>query len=176
MDRLFWIDMEMTGLDLNREVIIEVAALVTDLDFHLLDSFEAVVKQPQYYLDAMDDWNKSHHGQSGLVTKVPHGMDPEKVENKLIEMVKKNFDPEDGKPMLAGNSIMQDRLFIDKYMPHFSALLHYRMLDVTSWKIIFQNKYGLKYQKRGAHRALDDIQDSVDELKFYMSHIRPEKF
>ena len=174
MDRLFWIDMEMTGLNVDREVIIEVAAIVTDIEFQVIDTYETVVKQPQYYLDRMDDWNKSHHGQSGLVTKVPHGMDPEKVENKLVEMAKKHFPEKDGKPILAGNSIMQDRIFIDKYMPHFSQVLHYRMVDVTSWKIIMQNKYGLKYQKRGAHRALDDIQDSIDELKFYLSHIRTE--
>lgn len=172
MDRLFWIDMEMTGLDLDREVIIEVAALITDLDFHVLDSFETVVKQPQYYLDNMDDWNKSHHGQSGLITKVPHGMSPEKVEENLIGLVKEHFTAEDGRPVLAGNSIMQDRLFINKYFPRFASLLHYRMLDVTAWKIIFQTKYNLSYQKRGAHRALDDIQESIEELKFYLSHLR----
>lgn len=173
MDRLFWIDLEMTGLDVEREVIIEVAALITDFDFHVVDSFETVVKQPRTYLDAMDDWNKSHHGQSGLIAKVPFGMEPNKVEDKLIEMVHGHFPPEEGKAILAGNSIMQDRLFINKYMPRFASLLHYRMLDVTAWKIVFQNKYGLKYQKRGAHRALDDIQDSIDEMKFYLSHIRP---
>jgi len=175
LDRLFWIDMEMTGLNVDREVVIEVAVLITDLDLNVVDSFETVVKQPQYYLDAMDAWNKSHHGQSGLVTKVASGMDPEKVEDRLVELVKKHFPPGKEKPMLAGNSIMQDRLFIDKYFPHFSAALHYRMLDVTSWKIMFQGKLGLKYQKRGAHRALDDIQDSIDELKFYMSHVQASR-
>lgn len=173
MDHLFWIDMEMTGLDVDREVIIEVAALITDLNFNVIDNYEAVVKQPQYYLDRMDDWNKSHHGQSGLVAKVPHGQDPEKVEDELITLVKEHFPPDQGKAILAGNSIMQDRLFINKYMPRFANLLHYRMLDVTSMKLIFNAKYGLKFQKRGAHRALDDIQDSIDELKFYLSHVQP---
>ena len=171
MERLLWIDMEMTGLDLDREVPIEVAAIVTDFDFRVVDTFETVVKQPQYYLDAMDDWNKSHHGQSGLINKVQQGMDPEKVDHRLVELCKKNFSPLDGKPVLAGNSIMQDRLFINKYLPHFAAVLHYRMVDVTSWKIIFQNKFKLEYQKRGSHRALDDIQESISELQFYLSYL-----
>lgn len=175
MDHLFWIDMEMTGLDVDREVIIEVAALVTDLNFNVLDTYEAVVKQPQYYLDRMDDWNKSHHGQSGLVAKVPFGKDSEKVEDELMALVREHFPADQEKAILAGNSIMQDRLFINKYWPRFAALLHYRQLDVTAMKLIFNAKYGLKFQKRGAHRALDDIQDSIDELKYYLSYVKVER-
>lgn len=169
--KLFWIDLEMTGLDVNKEVIIECAALITDFDFRILDQYEAVVKQPQKYLDAMDDWNKTHHRDSGLTAKVPSGYDPQDVENDLIKMLDKHFPPSSGRPILAGNSIAQDRLFIDKYFTRFSARLHYRMLDVTSWKIIFNSKFNLSYQKQNAHRALDDIRESVAEMQFYVGHM-----
>lgn len=172
MKKLFWIDMEMTGLDVETEVIIEVAAIVTDLDFRELDSFEAVVKQPQFYLDNMDEWNKEHHGRSGLTAKVPMGVEPSAVEQRLIELVKRHFpDPKD-RPVLAGNSIAQDRLFIDRYMKNFAELLHYRMLDVSSWKLIYANKFGFTYQKQNQHRALDDIRESIQELQAYVRYVQ----
>lgn len=173
--KLYWLDMEMTGLDVNKEVIIEVAALITDFDFKVIDQYEAIVKQPQNYLDAMDDWNKTHHRESGLTAKVPQGRPPAEVEEDLISLANQHFPAKFGKPILAGNSITQDRLFIDKYFLKFSALLHYRMLDVSSWKIIFNSKLGLKYEKKNNHRALDDIRESVAELQFYISHIDPKK-
>ncbi|WII71450.1 oligoribonuclease [Bdellovibrio sp. 22V] len=167
MTKLFWLDMEMTGLDVEKEVIIEVAAIVTDLNFAELDTFETVVKQPQVYLENMDAWNTEHHKKSGLTAKVPFGMPPDQVEAKLVDMVKKHFpDPKD-RPVLAGNSIMQDRLFINKYMPDLASRLHYRMLDVSSWKIIVNNKFNYVYQKANKHRALDDIRESIQELRHY---------
>lgn len=172
--KLFWIDMEMTGLDVQKEVIIEVAAIVTDLNFSELEQFETVVRQPQKYLDSMDAWNTEHHRKSGLTAKVPTGMQPDQVEAKLVDMVKKHFpDPKD-RPMLAGNSIMQDRLFIDKYMPDLAGRLHYRMLDVSSWKIILNNKFRYVYHKANQHRALDDIRESIQELRAYcdLIHIK----
>jgi len=170
--KLFWIDLEMTGLDIDKEVIIECAVLITDLNFKVLDSFETVVKQPQHYLDQMDEWNKKHHGDSGLTAKVPFGTPSDEVETHLISMVQKHFR-NDERPVLAGNSISQDRLFIDKYWPGFSAVLHYRMLDVSSWKVIFNSKFGIKYEKNNAHRALDDIQESIAELEFYLNYLKP---
>lgn len=169
--KLFWIDLEMTGLDVEKEVIIECAALITDMNYNVLDSYETVVKQPQTYLDSMDDWNKSHHRDSGLTAKVPFGEEPDNVEHKLMQMVKKHF-PQNERPILAGNSIAQDRLFIDKYWMGFSSLLHYRVLDVSSWKIIFNSQFGIKYEKKNAHRALDDIHESIDELKFYLKYVK----
>lgn len=167
MNKLFWLDMEMTGLDVEKEVIIEVAAIVTDLDFKELDTFETVVKQPQKYLDAMDAWNTEHHRKSGLTAKVPFGMEPDQVEAKLVDLVKKYFpDPKD-RPVLAGNSIMQDRLFIDKYMKDLSSRLHYRMVDVSSWKVIINNKFKYVYEKSNKHRALEDIRESIQELRHY---------
>ena len=175
IENLFWLDMEMSGLDLNKEVIIEVACIVTDMSFRELDSFEAVVKQPQIYLDNMDAWNKEHHGKSGLTAKVPFGMDPEMVELKLIDLVDKHFPLSKTelrkRPILAGNSIMQDRIFIDKYFKNLSARLHYRMVDVSSFKVVMTNKFEIEYKKKNSHRALDDIRESIGELRYYLDHI-----
>ena len=173
MKKLLWIDMEMTGLDVEQEVIIEVAAIVTDNDFREIDTFEAVVKQPQKYLDEMDEWNTEHHTKSGLKAKVPFGSDPEVVEARLIDFVKKNFPDPRERPTLAGNSIHQDRLFIEKHMPRFAERLHYRMLDVSSWKIIFREKFGFKYSKHNNHRALDDVRESIQELRAYLNYVTP---
>lgn len=175
MEKLLWIDLEMTGLDVEKEVIIEVAAIVTDLNFNELACFDTAVKQPQHYLDNMDDWNTKHHGESGLTAKVPNGMPPQLVEAQLIQLVKTHFpDPKD-RPVLAGNSIAQDRSFINKHLPAFAATLHYRMLDVSSWKIIFNNRYNFKHDKQGKHRALDDIRESIAELKSYLQFINIQK-
>jgi oligoribonuclease len=166
--KLLWLDLEMTGLDVTKEVIIEVAALVTDLNFQVLDQYEAVVQQPQSYLDAMDDWNKKHHGESGLTAKVPKGTPPLQVETELLALIKKHWTTPKDRPVLAGNSISQDRLFIAKYFSTLESALHYRMLDVSSWKVIFNAKYNQKYVKKNSHRALDDIRESIEELKFYL--------
>lgn len=175
MKKLLWLDMEMTGLDVETEVIIEVAAIVTDLNFKELDSFETVVKQPSHYLEHMDDWNREHHTKSGLLKKIPQGMDPEFTEVKLIDLIKKHWpDPKD-KPILAGNSIAQDRLFIDRYFLQLSKLLHYRLMDVSSWKIIFANMYGFTYSKTNQHRALDDIRESIQEMQAYLQYINLPK-
>src|SRR4051794_40613494 len=131
---LLWIDMEMTGLDVTREVIIEVAAIVTTVELAEIETYETVVQQPQSYLDAMDDWNRKHHGESGLTARVPSGRPPSAVEDDLIQLVDRHFKAKD-RPIIAGNSIGQDRLFIERHLPRFAARLHYRMLDVTSWKI-----------------------------------------
>jgi oligoribonuclease len=178
IENLYWLDMEMSGLDVNKEVIIEVACIITDLNFRELDSFETVVKQPQIYLDNMDAWNKEHHGKSGLTSKVPSGMEPEFVEAKLIDLVDKHFpfsktDPKK-RPILAGNSIAQDRLFIDKYFKNLSSRLHYRVVDVSSFKVIINNKFNIEYKKQNSHRALDDIRESIGELKYYLDHISPK--
>ncbi|MEQ1723784.1 MAG: oligoribonuclease [Pseudobdellovibrio sp.] len=179
VENLFWLDMEMSGLDVNKEVIIEVACIVTDMNFRELDCFETVVKQPQVYLDNMDAWNTEHHSKSGLTAKVPTGMDPEMVELKLIDMIDKHFPLSrtdlKKRPIMAGNSIMQDRLFIDKYMKTLSTRLHYRMVDVSSFKVVMTNKFEIEYRKQNSHRALDDIRESIGELRYYLDHIQTKK-
>ncbi|MBT4762397.1 MAG: oligoribonuclease [Bdellovibrionaceae bacterium] len=168
--KLLWLDLEMTGLDVDKEVIIEVAAIVTDYNFMTLDRYHSVVMQPQKYLDGMDEWNTKHHGMSGLTQKVPNGKPPEQVEQELSDLIKRNFTDEPA--TLAGNSIGQDRFFLKVHFKAVEKLLHYRMLDVSSWKIIFKEKFHFQFEKSNNHRALDDIQESIDELRCYIDHIK----
>jgi oligoribonuclease len=170
LQRLFWLDMEMTGLDVSKEVVIEVAAVITDLNFETLYEYHAVVRQPQHYLDQMDEWNTKHHGASGLTAQVPNGRAPAEVEEDLLRICDIYFASE--RPVLAGNSIGQDRLFIDAQFKRFAARLHYRMLDVTSWKILMADKYKIVHKKQNSHRAVDDIHESISELKTYLQYIR----
>jgi oligoribonuclease len=171
MKKLLWLDMEMSGLDVERERILEVAAIVTDLDFREIEDYHAVVRQPRETLERMDDWNRKHHGASGLTEQVlASGRDQEEVERELVALVRRRI----GEPaVLAGNSIGQDRLFINKYMPEFAKSLHYRMLDVTAWKVIMNAKFGVKYEKKNAHRAVDDIRESIAELQLYLAQVKP---
>lgn len=162
--------MEMTGLDVDKEVIIEVAAIVTDLKLQALEAYHSVVRQPQKYLDKMDDWNQRQHRESGLLALVPSGKSPDVVENDLLDFVDQHFTNE--KVIIAGNSIGQDRLFINKYFRKFAERLHYRMLDVTAFKLVFANVLGINYTKQSAHRAIDDIEESIKELKHYLSYVK----
>lgn len=173
MKKLFWIDLEMTGLDVNKETIIEVGVIITDLDFQPLETYHTVVKQPESYLLAMDDWNKKHHGASGLLQEIPSGRDPAVVEAELIALSDRHFRGEE-RAVLAGNSIAQDRLFITKYFPKFNDKLHYRMLDVTAWKIMMKSKFNIAFTKGRAHRSIQDIEESIKELKHYLSFIKIE--
>lgn len=166
MEKLLWIDMEMTGLDVESEVVIEVGAIVTDMNFKELDRYHAVIQQPSHYIEHMDDWNTEHHTASGLLAMLPNGKKPDLVESELCQLIDQHFSKD--KPMIAGNSIHQDRLFIDRYFKRLSAKLHYRMLDVSSWKIILRSKFGFEYQKQNRHRAVDDIEESIAELKAYL--------
>lgn len=171
MEKILWLDMEMTGLDVEQEVIIEVAAIITDIDLNEIDTYHTVVKQPQYYIDNMDEWNQTHHEASGLIAKIPNGKQPDVAETDLIDFTEKHFKGE--KAVLGGNTIAQDRLFIDRYFKKFSELLHYRSLDVTSWKLMFNHKFDKTFEKETNHRALDDIRESIEELKYYMQFIKP---
>lgn len=173
MEKLLWLDMEMTGLDVNKEVPIEIGAIVTHWDLKPLEDYHAVIRQPQEYLDRMDDWNKKHHGESGLTAQVPGGTPPETVGAQLLLLLDRHFGNEPA--ILAGNSIFQDRIFITKYFPLFAARLHYRMLDVTSWKIAMQAKLGVKFEKKNTHRAVDDIKESIAEFAYYLNFVKGER-
>ena len=170
MKHLFWLDMEMSGLEHTKERILEVALLVTDLSLNIVKEYETIVFQEDIVLKGMDAWCTEHHGKSGLTAKVPHGKPEAEVEIELIKIIKE-FSPSD-RALLAGNSIGQDRKFIDQWMPDFAKTLHYRMLDVSSFKILFEGIYNKKYNKKHKHRAVDDIIESIEELKFYMQYIK----
>lgn len=172
--KFLWVDLEMTGLDEQVDVILEVAAIVTDLKFRNLAEMREVVHQTQETLDKMDEWCTKTHGESGLSAAVPHGKPLQEVEDQLLDLIDQHF-AKDEKIVLCGNSIGQDRKFIEKYMRAFADRLHYRIVDVSSFKEIFREKYGCKFDKQNTHRALDDIQESIRELVFYLSFIDEKK-
>ncbi len=169
MKHLFWLDMEMSGLTPEKNRILEVALVVTDIKFETVYTYENIVYQEESVLSAMDTWCIKHHGESGLTAKVKQGKKEAEVEDDLLKIVKK-YSSKD-KAILAGNSIGQDRKFIDLWMPKFADVLHYRMLDVSSFKIIFEEIYHKKFEKQKKHRAIEDILESIAELKYYMSFI-----
>ena len=170
MEKILWLDMEMTGLDVAKERVIEVAMIITDIHFNELATYHSVIKQPQEFIDNMDDWNREHHSANGLLSKIPNGKDQRSVENEMCMILDQQFKGESA--VLAGNTISQDRIFIRKYFPVFDSKLHYRMLDVTSWKLIFKNRLNIEFGKENTHRALDDIKESIKELQFYLEHIQ----
>lgn len=176
MKRLFWLDLEMTGLEVETHKILEVAAIVTDIEFKNLGQFHRVVKQPQAVLDLMDDWCRKTHGDSGLTEAVKtKGVALSQVEKDLVDFANQ-FYTLDEKIVLVGNSINQDKMFIDAQMKDFSKRLHYRIIDVSSFKEIYKWKFGIAYKKDNSHRAITDIEESIDELRTYCSYIGPKPY
>jgi oligoribonuclease len=175
-DVLVWLDMEMTGLDPDRERIIEVAMILTDGQLEeIATGPELVIHQPEEVLAAMDDWNKSHHGASGLIDRVRSStISDAEAEQQMIAFINEHV-PAKERPVLAGNSIHQDRRFIRRYMPQLEKRLHYRMVDVSTIKELARRWYpqviAKQKQKKETHRALDDIRESLDELRFYKQHL-----
>jgi oligoribonuclease len=167
--KLLWVDLEMTGLEPSTDRILEVAAIVTDFDFNELGRFESAINQDVSVLNAMNDWCKETHNASGLVKRVMTAPSEQKVAADFALFIKKYFDEP---AVLAGNSIQQDRRFIRKWWPEVESLLHYRLMDVSSYKIIMQGKYGIEFEKKESHRALDDIEESIAELTFYLQKTR----
>jgi len=175
-DRLLWLDMEMSGLDPARERILEIATIVTDADLEVIAlGPELVVHQPDELLAAMDAWNTAHHGASGLTDKVRASLvDEASAEAQTLAFVDANFGARD-RPVLCGNSIHQDRRFIRHYLPAFDARLHYRMIDVSTVKELARRWYPADLAKQPpkieSHRALDDVRESIAELRFYRDHL-----
>jgi oligoribonuclease len=175
-DVLIWLDMEMTGLDPDRERIIEMATIITDGNLtEVATGPDLVIHQDDALLAAMDDWNKSHHGGSGLVDRVKASTVTEgEAEAQTLAFINSHVGAKD-RPVLAGNSIHQDRRFIRRYMPALEKRLHYRMVDVSTIKELARRWYpaiiAKQPPKKETHRALDDIRESIDELRFYRQHL-----
>jgi oligoribonuclease len=171
--KFLWVDLEMSGLDVSQCRILEVAAIITDHNLQPLEQYEAIVYQDESVLDAMDAWCKQNHGKTGLTAAVKTGKPELQVEADLIALLDRHYT-KDERPVLCGNSIGQDRKFIDAYWKKLAERLHYRMVDVTSFKEIFREQLGIEHKKKGAHRAVDDIKESIAELGFYLSFVKPD--
>jgi oligoribonuclease len=168
--KLLWVDLEMTGLDADQDVILEIAAEITDFNFKTLASYEARVKQPRAVVVKRlqgNVWYKDYpENVDDFVQNLDKGKPMEQVEQEMLALVKKHFGNEPA--VLAGNSIHNDRNFIKTGMPALDLKLHYRMLDVTSWKMVMQAKYDVDFEKPEVHRAFEDIQASIAELQHYL--------
>jgi oligoribonuclease len=172
--KLLWVDLEMTGLSPVDDRILEVAAIATDWDFKEIAVYEAVKKVgPNLMKKRMvgEFWEKFPEVRDALMQQNMTGKNGRVVENELLEFIAEHFDPE--KPvLLAGNSIHQDRKFIENEWSRLNERLHYRMLDVSAWKVVFEGKYKKKFAKPEAHRALEDIRGSIEELQYYSKKVK----
>lgn len=175
---LLWIDLEMTGLDPVEDRILEVAAIATDWEMTPLGSYEAVQRvDPQLLERRMvgDFWDAHAEVRDALARQNLSGQEPTAVEDGLLAFCDEHFGPGVDRILLAGNSIHQDRRFITREWARLDARLHYRMLDVSAWKVVVEGRYGRKYQKAEAHRALSDIEESIAELQYYLAALDPER-
>ncbi len=173
--KLLWVDLEMTGLEPEKDRILEVAAVATSWDLEPLAEMTAVVKVNENLMKERmvgEFWEKNAEARDGLMEQNATGKEAQEVEAELLAFLEKYFGQE---VILAGNSIHQDRKFIDREWPKLAEKLHYRMLDVSAWKVYFENALNKKFVKREAHRALDDIQGSIEELKWYLSMVKGVK-
>lgn len=171
--RLFWVDLEMTGLDARNDVILEVAAEITDFEFTKLASYEAIIRQPaEVVTDRMQQngwWQNYPENRDEFIRKTSDEQAAKpsaQVESELVALIDTYIGGEPA--ILAGNSIHNDRAFIRHWWPTLDAALHYRMLDVSAWKVFMQGRYGLNYEKQDVHRAFEDIQASMAELQYYL--------
>lgn len=170
--KLLWVDLEMTGLDPEQDRILELAAIATSWDLKPLAEMTAVVKVSENLMKrrmAGEFWEKNAESRAGLMAQNKDGKSCKEVEQELLRFIDGHFGKE---VILAGNSIHQDRKFIDREWPAVAERLHYRMLDVSAWKVYFEGARGKKFVKRDMHRALDDIRGSIEELEWYVGMLR----
>ena len=170
-ERLVWIDCEMTGLDLGADALIEVAALVTDFDLNVLgEGVDVVVKPPAEAMDQMVEFVRTMHETSGLLDELAAGVSLAEAEEQVLAYVREHC-PDGSRPPLGGNTVATDRAFLARDMPTLEGFLHYRNVDVSSIKELARRWYPRTYfaapAKRGNHRALADIQESIEELRYY---------
>ncbi|MEM9255690.1 MAG: oligoribonuclease [Pseudomonadota bacterium] len=169
-DNLIWVDMEMTGLEPDRDVVIEIATIVTDSELNTLAEGPVIaVHQSDARLSAMDEWNTTHHNRSGLVGRVKASDFDEEAATDVTLRFLEQWVPAGASPM-CGNTICQDRRFMHRHLPRLEAYFHYRNLDVTTLKILMQRwRPDLEsgFSKTGTHLALDDIRESISEMRYY---------
>ena len=172
--KLLWIDLEMTGLDPEKDKILEIAAITTGWDLKPLADFKAVIKVDEKIIKSRmvgEFWDKNPESYKALTEQNQSGQPIKDVEQNLLAFLDANFR-KGYTIILAGNSIHQDRKFIDRELPEVAKRLHYRMLDVSAWKLYFENALNKKFVKPEAHRALSDIEGSIDELKYYLTMVK----
>ena len=174
--KLLWVDLEMTGLDPKQDVILEVAAEITDFNFKTVENYEACVQHKRDEvagrMQKNNWWADFPANRDQFLNNLEKGKPLKEVEQDLIDLVDKHFGDEPA--VLAGNSIYNDRLFIKQWWPQLDLKLHYRMLDVSAWKVFMQGKYGVIYEKKEVHRAFDDIQASIAELQHYLDWFKQQ--
>jgi len=174
-DRLVWIDCEMTGLDIEADALIEVAALVTDFELNVLgEGIDVIIKPSQEALDQMVEFVRNMHISSGLLTELDNGLTMQEAEEQVLTFIREHC--KDGsRPPLAGNTVATDRTFLLRDMPTLESFLHYRIVDVSSIKELARRWYPRASfnspAKSGNHRALADIQESIEELRYYRAAV-----
>ncbi len=176
-DRIVWIDCEMTGLDLVADALVEVAVVVTDSELRTLDGgIDVVIAPPAAALEQMNDYVRTMHTSSGLLEELASGVTLDEAQRAVVEYVRR-WVPDAGKAPLAGNSVGTDKTFLDRDMPELVGHLHYRIIDVSSIKELARRWYPRVYfsapAKHGGHRALADILESIDELRYYRAALMP---
>lgn len=176
---VLWIDLEMTGLDPVKDRILEVGAIITDWNFKEIATYEAaiqvgprLVERRMFKGPAKDFWASVPETRDALIKQNNEtARSGRTIENELLAFIDEHFE-KNIPIILAGNSIHMDRRFIENEWTRLNARLHYRMLDVSAWKVVFENRYGKKFSKREAHRALDDIRGSIEELTYYLAKFK----
>jgi len=177
---LIWIDLEMTGLNPDKDVILEIVSMVTDARLNIIEEGPSfIIHQPDEVLTGMNEWSKEQHALSGLTNAVRSSTTSvEQAEKETLAFLRKHCIPETSP--LCGNSVWQDRAFMRKYMPHLVAFFHYRLIDVSSFKEIVTRWYPdsphAEFEKKDAHRALDDTRESIEELRHYRKYFFKEGY
>ena len=169
-DKIVWIDCEMTGLDLVNDALVEIAVVVTDSELNVLDEgIDIIIAPPAEALEQMDPFVHTMHTTSGLLEELPGGVTLAEAQESVLAYLRERIEP--GKAPLAGNSVGTDKAFLDRDMPDLVKHLHYRIVDVSSIKELARRWYPRVYyaspEKNGGHRALADILESIDELRYY---------
>lgn len=171
---LLWMDLEMTGLDPAKDRIIEVGVIATDWKFDEVGRYESMIKVNSGLMKRRmtgDFWEKNSSTRDSLIEQAAAGKSCRLVESEILKFIDNNFGLR-SPVYLAGNSIWNDRKFIESEWPKLNARLHYRMLDVSAWKLVFENKLNKKFTKPEVHRAMSDIEGSIDELKYYLAKVK----